>query len=261
MNNRYKIIFIEFCLSILIPFSATTQVLDLGIKAGMSISYRDIMTNNKFQPMPSDMHRLAAFTGGLMLNLRIGERWFFHSEVLFADKGLRQITHNDSLMDKQGKMYYANSTERFYTHNYYLHFPQTIRYSIPLNKKNFWSVYFELGGYFAYYLTSKLVWKTTYPDYSTNGVDHYDDVSRWEDFPGVSIHRLNWGGTACLGLLVNLWMGKLDFNIQYDHDIQPYISDQITIADKSFNSKVYLEFLSITIGYSLPVLNKKLKNY
>ena len=261
MKNQNRIILIVFCLFIIIPYPANSQVLDLGIKAGMSSSFLDIMKNNKFIPMPSDMHWLEDFTGGLIINLKIGERWSFHSEILFVDKGTRQISHDDSAENVQGKMYYNPSTERFWTHNYFLHFPQTVRLAIPLNKKNLWSVYFELGGYFALYLTSKRVWETT-SLYSNNyqGVDYYDEVSEYSSGI-VIVHRFDWGGTAGLGLLINLWKGKLDFNIKYDHDIQPFTRIQGVLGNETSSDKNYLEVFALTVGYTLPVITKILKNY
>jgi hypothetical protein len=258
MKNLYRIIFIVFCLLIIIPYSSTSQVLDLGIKAGVSSSFLDIMKNNKFTPMPSDMHWLEDFTGGVILNLEIGERWSFHSEILFVDKGARQISHSDSEGNVQGKKY--GETQRVWTHNYFLQFPQTIRFAIPLNKKNLWSVYFELGGYFAFYLTSKRVLETTSLYSNDHWIEYYDEISR--DGTGiVTIHRFDWGGNAGLGLLINLWKGKLDFNIKYDHDIQPFTRIQGVLGNETYNDKNYWEVFAITVGYTLPVMTKILKNY
>jgi hypothetical protein len=56
--------------------------------------------------------------------------------------------------------------------------------------------------------------------------------------------------------LFNLWKGRFDLNIRYDHDIQPHasISEPVKLAS-------YSEVLSLTVAYSLPVLNKEKKNY
>jgi hypothetical protein len=262
MNKRYQIILTLILISVLLHYSVLAQTIDLGMKSGVSMSYRDIMKDNKFVPMPSGSYRLFSYTEGIMLNLKLSERWSFHSEILFVDKGVRDINHQDSLMDKQGKFYYADWTEYEWNHYYYLHFPQTVRYEIPLNKNDKWSVYFELGGYFACYLQSKEVWKTTWLYGNDSGVKYYNEIHDVENTnnaasgPQITIHSFDWGGTAGLGVLINFRQGKLDLNTRYDHDIQPHISCSVPVK-----TRVYLEMFSMTVGYSLPVLNRKMKNY
>jgi len=55
MKNLFRIIFIASSLLNIIPAPANSQVLYLGIKAGMSSSFLDVMKNNKFIPISSDM--------------------------------------------------------------------------------------------------------------------------------------------------------------------------------------------------------------
>ena len=134
MNKPYSNIIARILICLILPSSVLAQTIDLGIKSGASMSYLDLMRNNKFVPMPSGEYRLFSYTGGITLNLKLSDRWSFHSEILFVDKGVRSINHEDSLPDTHGKMYYANWTQHYWNHSYYLHFPQTIRYEFPLNK-------------------------------------------------------------------------------------------------------------------------------
>jgi len=262
MNKPYSNIIARILICLLLPSSVLAQTIDLGIKSGASMSYLDLMRNNKFVPMPSGEYRLFSYTGGITLNLKLSDRWSFHSEILFVDKGVRSINHEDSLPDTHGKMYYANWTQHYWNHSYYLHFPQTIRYEFPLNKNNQWFMYFELGGYFACYLHSKSVIETTSILGDYRDVDNYDIIHDFESAdnaatgPQTTIHRFDWGGTAGLGFIFNLWKGRFDLNIRYDHDIQPHasISEPVKLAS-------YSEVLSLTVAYSLPVLNKEKKNY
>ena len=262
MNKPYSNIIARILICLILPSSVLAQTIDLGIKSGASMSYLDLMRNNKFVPMPSGEYRLFSYTGGITLNLKLSDRWSFHSEILFVDKGVRSINHEDSLPDTQGKMYYANWTQHYWNHSYYLHFPQTIRYEFPLNKNNHWFMYFELGGYFACYLHSRSVIETTSILGNYREVDNYDIIHDFESAnnattgPQTTIHRFDWGGTAGLGFLFTLWKGRFDLNIRYDHDIQPHASTSEPVKMAS-----YSEVLSLTVGYSLPVLNKEKNNY
>ena len=260
MNKLYLNIIAGILVCIVLPYPVSAQTLDLGIKSGMSVSSLDLTRNNKFIPLPSDISPLFSYTGGITLNLKLSDRWSFHSEILFVDKGMRQISHEDSLPDNNAKWYYADLTTRRWDHQYYLHFPQTVRYEFPLDKNDQWSMYFELGGYFACYLHSRYVWETTSPILGNHkGVDKFDIIQDAENTatgPQTTIHRFDWGGTAGLGFIFTLWKGRFDLNIRYDHDIQPHAASTEPVKMAS-----YLEVLSVTVGYSLPVLNKENKKY
>jgi hypothetical protein len=262
MNKQYPVIITKILICMLLPCTVLAQTIDLGLKSGASVSFRDITKNNEFVPMPSGAYPLFAYTGGLTLNLKFSDRWSFHSEVLYVDKGIRGQTHQDSLQDQNDNWYYADWTQYSWNHSYYLNFPQTLRYEIPLTKNDKWFMYFELGGYFACYLRSKAVIETYSIQGNSSSTDNFDEISRIESSgntitgPQTTIHRFDWGGTAGLGFLFNLWKGTFDLNIRYDHDIQPHLS-----FEEPVKTRVFSEVLSLTVGYSLPVLNRKIKNY
>lgn len=219
-----------------------TQFLSLGIKGGVGFSENNVYYQGKNQHRDG-LFRLANFNGGLMLNLKISERWYFHSEIIFEDKGNKNIEHIDSL--KVGNNSYpANQRERY--HNYYIQFPQTIRFLIPLGRKEKYFIYIEAGGYFAYYIKTVGIVNYYYNGIKVTYKNNYD----WADEDPGTFHRFDWGATGGVGLLVPLWKGMLDLNFKYDRMLQPFFSSNV------ISSKNYYDVIGITLGYTLPVLYK-----
>ncbi len=131
-------------------------------------------------------------------------------------------------------------------HNYFIDFPQTIRYHIPLSAKSPCIFYVEAGPYFAYYLSTRYIQKTKYD--GTELTDKwYGDLAQGERSSDFGFNRFNWGLKVGTGLLLNLKKGTFDFNIADEQMLEsfPY--------DKSFNIKSLYNALSINVGYSLPV--------
>jgi hypothetical protein len=228
-----------------ISYAGMSQFISLGVKGGVGFSEDNIYYEGKNQHIDG-LRRLANFNGGLMLNLKISPKWYFHSEIIFEDKGNRVEEHIDSLYRKP-HYYAAEQKERF--HNYYIHFPQTIRFLIPFSTKEKVSFYVEAGGYFAYYIKSK--WINQY--YYNNTIETYEQQNDWADQGGgnlVTFHHFDWGITGGLGFLTRIWRGMLDINLKYDRMIQPFGSSNIN------SEKNYYDVIGITVGYTFPVLYK-----
>ena len=242
LKMNFKGIFLTNIL-ILVSFVSFGQLITLGMKIGTSISMYSAYESGKSMDIEG-IRSLSFITGGLTLNLKISDSWCFHSEVIFEDKGNRNITHFDSISNR--KIY--DATQTGWRHNYFLQFPQTIRYSLKLSKKNRVSIYFEAGGYFAYYISTKYVTYLLYDETSEKTVTNSDIVDI--NVQGIVIYRFDWGATVGTGLLIPLWKGFLDLNFKYDHMIQPFIIDNLD------GTKSYYSVFGVTIGYSLPVMKK-----
>jgi len=240
---KYPICIILICIFTSVSSTSFCQMMSLGIKTGVGISMLSIFQSGKHQPN-SDIHPLISPNGGLTLNVKISERWCFHSEIIFEDKGHRVIEHVDSIPER--KIY--DATWKSGWHNYYLQFPQTIRYQVPVSKRNNISMYFELGGYFAYYIITREVARLYYNNSSEKSISYYNEVDNHDTF--VVHHRFDWGATIGTGLLFPVWKGLMDINFKYDQMIQPFAYLELN------SKKAYYSVVGITIGYSLPVLKK-----
>ncbi|MEI7492957.1 MAG: porin family protein [Bacteroidota bacterium] len=236
-----RIFFLTFLISVMTT-GGYSQFLSLGIKGGIGFSTLHTYDDGELRNVETKK-RLANFNGGIMLDLKISERWYFHSEILFEDKGARYIDYNDSIPAQ----HIYNVTTRQRIHNYYIDFPQTIRYLIPVSKKNKVFLYVEAGGYFGYYLGSRRFFYKAY-----NGKElerftknfYYDETSEQV----ITFHKFDWGVTGGIGCRFSVWKGQFDANFKYERMIQPWAS---------YNSvKAFYDIIGFTIGYSLPVLNK-----
>ena len=85
-------------------------------------------------------------------------------------------------------------------HNYFLDFPQTIRYHIPLSAKSPCIFYVEAGPYFACYLSTREIQKTKYDGTELTDIS-YDDLAQGEITSDFGYHRFNWGLKVGTGLL------------------------------------------------------------
>ncbi|MGA3015417.1 MAG: outer membrane beta-barrel protein, partial [Bacteroidales bacterium] len=211
-----KIITILILISI--SSAGKSQFISLGAKGGAGFSMGNVYYEGKSE-RTDGFRRLANFNGGLMLNLKISTRWYYHSEVIFEDKGNKYVEHIDSL--PRNKNYYA-ATLRERIHNYFIQFPQTIRFLISLSRKEKVLLYVEAGGYFAYYINSSTISHLFYDNTVESDVIKYDFGDKSDNL--VTYHRFNWGATAGVGLLFPLWKGQLDLNLKYDRMIQPFVA-------------------------------------
>jgi len=224
-----------------------SQVLLLGLKAGLSSSDLFVYRNGKIVTL-HESHRLADINGGLILNLKIKERWYLHSEIIFEDKGYRtkgSYLDTISLGSEQNPKLVS---KKFILHNYYIQFPQTIRFLIPIGGESKEKIYFEAGLYFAYYLLTEDIHINKY-----DGIDHketgtFDLVSLSEN--SSTYHRFDWGATLGIGILFSVWKGQMDLNLRCDQMIQPFSKDNYT------GSRDYYNVIDLTLGYSIFVKNK-----
>jgi hypothetical protein len=226
-----------------ISYVGMSQFISLGVKGGAGFSIGNIYYEGKSK-RTDGLRRLANFNGGLMLNLKISTRWYYHSEAIFEDKGSKDIEHIDSL--PRNKNYYA-ATLRERIHNYFIQFPQTIRFLIALSSNEKVLLYVEAGGYFAYYINSSTISHLFYDNTVETNIDKID----WADESSnlATFHRFNWGATVGVGFLFPIWKGQLDVNFKYDRMLQPFVS-------QSNSEKNYYDVIGITLGYTLPVLYK-----
>ncbi|MFH1161057.1 MAG: outer membrane beta-barrel protein [bacterium] len=252
MDKRVGYLLLLLTSFTIFPSTCFPQFIMLGIKAGAGLSSGDYYMNGKLVPSPGTSGILTNFNGGITLNLKIKERWIFHSEILFEDKGVRRVNHSYILIGNNVNGDTIPRTQIIRNHMFYLHFPQTIRYLIPLDQKGRNSLYVEAGLYFACYLITKNVCITSYPYSTTRDIDFYDmTAGKWAE--GNNLQRLDWGMTVGCGYLLKLWKGQLDFNLKFDHMLQPIARDQF------LGSKAYQYVFAITIGYAFPVLQKAYK--
>ena len=252
MQRKVKFLLVLATVFFLYPFSCTSQFIMLGLKTGVGLSGGDCYMNGKLFISPGTSGILTNFNGGITLNLKINERWIFHSEILVEDKANRRV--NQSYISFSGNVNGDTNphSQVIRNHMFYLHFPQTIRFLIPLERKRRNSIYVEMGPYFACYLISKDVIITTTIYSRSRGVEYFDmtETSCAQKF---SRTRLDWGVTVGLGYLMRLWKGQLDSNIKLDHMLQPFT--QVP----AFGSRAYQYVFATTIGYALPVLQKAYK--
>ena len=160
------------------------------MKIGTSTSWHSVYESGKRMDL-EEIRSLTFINGGLTLNLKISDNWFFHSEIIFEDKGNRGVYHIDSISYR--KIY--DATQKGWRHNYYLQFPQTIRYLLELSEKKRISLYFEAGGYFAYYISSKWVDILYYDDTSEKSVLNLNMIDENYQNIGLEMHRFDWGAT------------------------------------------------------------------
>jgi hypothetical protein len=220
----------------------TGQGVMIGLKAGVGFSELYYSKGWKVSSVKENDWRLINFAGGFTINLQIAEKWSFHSEILFEDKGDRFHYYSDS--DRVEGIWRKNVEEIIVNHNYYLHFPQTIRYEIQLSKKGSDLFYLEGGPYFAFYLSSKEVNKYKFDGTEKKDISYYDltgistNVLSWNQF--------DWGAKVGMGILLIKKKGTFDFNISDEQMLKSFTN----VID---NTKSYFNVISITIGYSLPV--------
>src|SRR5512138_3854741 len=169
------------------PSIAFTQNISLGIKGGIGFSDGDSYSNGKLYTYPWSNRMLLNFNGGIILNLKLRERWYLHSEVLFEDKGIWQKSYSDFVTDEGDSL---PQTQLFRHHQFYLQFPQTIRFVIPLSHKENSSLYVEAGPYFACYLISKDVIITTTSLWEHKEVRYFDYTTEGS---GDDLKRFDWG--------------------------------------------------------------------
>jgi hypothetical protein len=193
----------------------------------------------------ADNRLLINFSGGILINFQLNEKWSLHSEILYEDKGQKSVSLSDSEWVKG--TYRRNVQDINITHNYYLDFPQTIRYDFPLKTSNS-RLYIEAGIYFAYYITSKIIQKTKYDGIELKNTEYENSTEIGSNVLGWN--RYDWGLKVGMGFLLNLKRGTIDFNIADEQTLKSFIDD-------IGYPKTYVNIISLTVGYSLPVKTRK----
>ena len=221
----------------------TGQNINLGFKGGVGFSSLYQSRGWEVSSMP-DSRLLINATGGITFNFQINEKWSIHSEILYQDKGRKSVSLSDSEWVKG--MYRKNVQDINLIHNYYLDFPQTLRYQIPLSAKSHCIFYIEAGPYFAIYLSTRGIQKTKYDGTELKDIS-YDDLAQGGSTSDFGYHRFNWGLKVGAGLLLNLKKGIFDLNIADEQMLESFPYDKID------NIKSLYNVLSITVGYSLPI--------
>ncbi len=242
---------IVLLLSLLLrPGIVFTQNITLGVKGGVGFSDGDSYSNGKLYTHPLSNGMLLNFNGGMVLNLKLNNRWYLHSEVLFEDKGIWWRTYSKFVTVEGDSI---PQTQLYRHRDYYLQFPQTIRFLIPLSRKEKSSLYVEAGPYFACYLITKEVIVTTTPLWEIRDVRNYDFTT---EGAGDDLNRFDWGATVGIGFIQKLWKGQLDLNLKFDHMLSPVYTWSIPAAPEV---KEYKFVVALTAGYSLPVIQKDYK--
>ena len=230
---KMRKIVIRLLLVTIMPFMAQTclsQEINIGFKAGASFSDLFTARFNGISTMP-DSYPLENLTGGFTLNIKLADNWSVHSELLYEDKGVKSHDKRDSTyVGYWAKNYSTTSRD----HNYFIHFPQTVRYSISFGKKKLNRVYFEGGPYFSYYLSSKYFSKWEY-DNTTREQTDQDNL----DEAGLS--RFDWGLKIGTGIWLPMKKGAIDIN---------FADEQMLKAFAIVVNKDYYNVFSISVGYS-----------
>jgi len=242
MKTKILLTLITFQFAIMNTNPCTGQGVMIGLKAGVGFSELYYSKGWKVSSVKENDWRLINFAGGFTINLQIAEKWSFHSEILFEDKGDRFQYHSDSEQVLGSWRY--NVEEIIINHNYYLHFPQTIRYEFPVSSKGMDKFYVEAGIYFACYLVSKNIQKWKYDETERTNVSHDDLMDVGTNT--LSWNRFDWGAKAGVGFLLIMKKGVFDFNIADEQMLKSFT----TVID---NTKSLFNVFSVTVGYSLPI--------
>jgi hypothetical protein len=187
---------------------------------------------------------LVSPTAGFYIRIKLHENWYFESDVMIENKGnrYRRTYMTDSSL--VNNTWQTNVEEINLTNRYFIHFPQKIQFSIPLDKKRKHFFFFEAGPYFAYLLAQKTVFIL---NNEKNNLDSPEDLDEL-------IRCFDWGGIVGTGYLFKLWKGELEINITYNHSLQSFLTPDNPL--KTSDTKAFYNVLAVTIGYSLPVINK-----
>lgn len=246
MTGKLKYSILLATLILATPAYSFAQFITFGLKGGVALSKELEFTDGKLRkPQPLEKC-LLSFNGGITLNFLLKDKWILHSEILFENKGGKsESTYLDFSQDSTIKENHRKNRM------FYLQFPQTIRYFILLDKNEKSKLYFELGIFFACYLLSKDVINTTTSDGESEqrAVEFYD-VTQTDGAAQYSRTRMSWGITGGCGFTRQIWHGIADMNFKIDQALIPVFQDHIS------NQKSYHVVIAVTLGYSLPVLQK-----
>ncbi len=152
---------------------------------------------------------------GLTVNAYFGKQFSLQSEILYKNEGY-------------GGFFRKNPLD-------YIHFPEMIRYNIPLNTVSDKSFFIEAGPYFSYcchYSYSNFI----FPTGSNN------------------LSRTDIGVVAGIGYKQQWGKGQIDFCIKFEHNFlgQDATSIDNTTEHECSNTSFY-KTLSLTVGYSLEI--------
>lgn len=165
-----------------------------------------------------------AMLGGFLVNLKIIKKFSFQSEILLEDKG-----HNVS--------------DGSYFSKVFIHFPEMVRYYIPLKYKSEKEFFVEAGMYFScllytYYHNDQLLRKLN---------QHSGDI--------------DYGLTTGIGFKFPINIGQFDIVLKYENSFLPI--DKITSGHDYLglyyesHFKDYYRILNLSVSYYLPVKHIK----
>jgi len=204
---------------------AQLENFSIGIQSGLGISNLLVKEkwyeNNEFSHInKNDCGNALSVLNGFQVNVKIRNRFTFQSEILMEDKSI-------------------GSQTKSWMSNVFIHFPEMIRYSIPVKRKSDKVLFIESGLYF-----SSLLFRHQHSPLST---DNSENRSGDIDFGIVSGIGYSWP--------VNL--GRMDLTLKYENTFLPetwYFSGVDTAGVVHFwESRLFFRVLNFSFSYYLPV--------
>lgn len=215
-------------------YSGSIAQFNVGIQGGAGISFltakSKMFINNVFDAKSHiNFQWLVTPVGGFFVNVNAGKKISLQSEILFENKGC------NSKPETNGTLHYGESM-------YFIHFPEMIRYTLPVKPKSDKSFFIEAGPYFSFDLYNE--------DFYNGNIITLPD--EWNN-----ISRTDIGIASGIGYKQQWGIGLIEFSIKFEHsifvqkgypwpmhDTHSYVSSY-----QGFQHKV----LSLTVSYSLPV--------
>lgn len=224
INIKKQLIFILIFSSI---FSCSIAQFSIGVQGGVGVSFtRDITkdyVNNIYYGEFIIGNHPPWFSpiGGLMVNVSYDKRFSLQSEILYENEGYGVALRDYPLG--------------------YIHFPEMIRYNIPINPIFDKSFFIETGPYFSYcchYSNSSFL----YPEGSNN------------------LSRTDIGVAAGIGYK-QLWgKGQIEFCVKFEHNLIGQNTTCINTftylgiyREVEYSKTAFYKILSLTVSYSLQV--------
>jgi hypothetical protein len=213
-----------------IIYSESIAQFCIGVQGGASASFISFKVKDYLNGI-EDEEFLANHTGspiiapigGFMVNVYYDKRFSFQSEILFENKepGLSG-------------------------HQYFIHFPEMIRYNIPVKPKSDKSFFFETGPYFSYCFSKE-------NPYDGNSVGNYTFPPNQTYY----ISKTDIGIGAGIGYKQQWGIGQIDFCLKFEHSVFGQITtlEQMNLENQEVEQVARLrhKILSLTVSYSLPV--------
>jgi len=214
-----------------------------GLKSGIGFTFLGSWINGAHVKNSTVEKLKYNFTGGVELNVAINKKLSLESEIIFVDKGSKNIS-DDVAASWSSKITLG-----------YIQFPELLRLNFNMGHNKKIKPFIELGPYFGYYLFYRGVSK----------ISNYDPVITKSDQFDL-FNKYDWGISGGFGLEKKIGLGKGNFEIRYDNSIinirkNPTVTYQlgnsipaVYVTDKV---KALYSGLSFSLNFTYPLKIKK----